>query len=103
MANTAGTGRRKPLDDLAYDLITVLHQKSKGLEAIDRYLNDARCDEEVKKLFERIRQQDEEQIEDIKHVVARRLAEDEDERLTQGSARGAQAGTHSGPSRSGAV
>ena len=103
MANTAGTGRHKPLEDLAYDLITVLHEKAKGLEAIDRYVEDAKGDEEARELFERIRDADEEQIEEIKRVVARCLGTDGDERLTQGSAPGAQAGTHSGPSRSGAV
>jgi hypothetical protein len=72
MANTT----HKPLGDLAYDLITVLHRKAKDLEAIERYIQDARDDDEALRLLERIRKEDEEQIEDIKRCVLRCLEND---------------------------
>ena len=43
MSNAAGSGSggRFPLDNLTYDIITILHEKSKGLEAFDKYARDA--------------------------------------------------------------
>lgn len=64
---------RFPLDDLAYDLVTVLHQKSKGLEAYDKYLRDAERDPEALKILEQIRRQDTQVIEQLKACVARTL------------------------------
>ena len=32
---------QSPLDDLTYDVITVLQSKAKALEAYDKYLSDA--------------------------------------------------------------
>jgi hypothetical protein len=73
MTSTAEMGGHKPLGNLAYDLVTVLHEKAKGLEAIDQYMDDAQNDEEARRLLERIRKEDEEQIEQIKRVVVRCL------------------------------
>lgn len=53
-------GGELPLDDLTYDLVTVLYEKSKGMAAYDKYIRDAQSDPEAKKLFEQMRQQDEE-------------------------------------------
>jgi hypothetical protein len=78
MANWNAMTGPKPLGDLAYDLVTILHEKAKGLEAIDEYLEDAKHDEEVRKLFERIRKQDEQQIEEIKRVALRCLESEEE-------------------------
>jgi len=51
---TSGEG----LDDLTYNVITVLHEKSKGLEAYEQYLDDASDNEEVRQIFEELRDQD---------------------------------------------
>jgi hypothetical protein len=48
-----------PLDNLTYDLVTVLYEKSKGLEAYDKYIRDAQNNQQAKQLFEQMRQQDE--------------------------------------------
>ena len=48
-----------PLDDLTHDLITILHEKSKGLEPFDHYLEDARDDPDLRLTLEDIREQDE--------------------------------------------
>ena len=45
-----------PLDNNTYNVITVIHEKSKGLEAFDQYLEDA--DENLREIFEEIREQD---------------------------------------------
>lgn len=63
---------RYPIDDLTYDLITVLHEKSKGLEAFDRYLEDARGDD-VEDLLHEIREQDERAIEELQDHLHRLL------------------------------
>jgi hypothetical protein len=46
------------LDDLTYNVITVLHEKSKGLEAYEQYIDDASDNEEVRQIFEELRDQD---------------------------------------------
>lgn len=61
-----------PIDDLTYDVITVLHEKSKGLEAFDRYLGDARGDD-VEDLLHEIREQDERAVEELQEHLHRLL------------------------------
>jgi hypothetical protein len=48
-----------PLDNLTYDLVAVLYEKSKGLEAYDKYIRDAQNNQQARQLFEQMRQQDE--------------------------------------------
>lgn len=71
--NRQGSGRY-PIDDLTYNIITVIHEKSKGLEAFDRYLEDARGDE-VEDLLQEIREQDERAIEELQDHLSRLLNE----------------------------
>jgi bacterioferritin (cytochrome b1) len=54
-----------PLDNLTYDLLTVLYEKSKGLEAYDKYIRDAQNDQQARQLFEQMRQQDEQCIQQL--------------------------------------
>ena len=63
-----------PIDNLVYDVITVLHEKSKGLEAFHRYQQDARGDE-VEDLLHEIREQDERAIEELQDHLHRLLNE----------------------------
>src|SRR5437764_23127 len=42
--NASNQGGNFPLSDLCYDLITVIHEKSKALEAYDKYMRDAQND-----------------------------------------------------------
>jgi hypothetical protein len=62
-----------PLDNITYDVITVIHEKAKGLEAFDQYIEDAAEDEELVDLLETIREQDEQSIEELKPHLARLL------------------------------
>ncbi len=64
MANqgSSGSSGNFPLDNLTYDLITILYEKSKALEAYDKYMRDAQNNEQVSQLLHQIRQQDEQHI-----------------------------------------
>lgn len=94
-----------PLDDLSYDLITILHEKSKGLEAMDKYMRDAQGNAEICRLLEQIRDNDIKMIDQLKQSVARCLGGGNmGQGMTQGSPKGSVAGTNMKDSnRSGAV
>ena len=71
-----------PLDNNTYNVITVIHEKSKGLEAFDQYLENA--DEDLREIFEEIREQDTRVIEQLQDHLRRLMgggegAESEDE------------------------
>lgn len=105
-----------PIDDLTYDVITVLHAKAKALEAYEKYIADADEDDEARQVFEDIKRQDQEHVRVLKEVLARRLDEDlgyvdeedyedeeyedeaEDEEYVEAEARadGGEAGEHRG-------
>jgi bacterioferritin (cytochrome b1) len=59
----------KPLSDLAYDVIAILHEKSQALEAYDDYLEDAEENDEVRELLEEIREQDEENVRRLEQLL----------------------------------
>jgi hypothetical protein len=69
---------QSPLDDLTYDVITILQKKAKALETYDKYIADAEAedDEDLKDLFAEMRRQDEGHIRVLKESLARRLDED---------------------------
>lgn len=73
--NVPKPGGQFPLDDLCYDLITVIHAKSKALEAYDKYLKDAQNDNEVRQLLEQIRQQDRQQVQQLSQHLGRLLGQ----------------------------
>jgi hypothetical protein len=66
---------RFPLDDLAYDLIAILHAKSKGLEAHEKYGRDARRDPQLIVLLEQIREDDEAHVQALQEHLCRLLSE----------------------------
>lgn len=65
-----------PIDDLTYDVITVLHAKAKALEAYDQYISDAVDDDEAREVLEEMKRQDQENVRVLKEVLARRLDEE---------------------------
>ncbi len=74
MAQNQGSGSsRYGLDDLTYDIITVLHEKSKGLEAFDQYMQDAQGDNEARECFQQLRQQDQQNIQKLQQLLSTRL------------------------------
>jgi hypothetical protein len=74
----AKTSTLSPIDDLTYDVITVLQNKAQALQAYDKYLRDAEADgdEELQDLFTDMRKQDELHAQVLKEALARRLDDD---------------------------
>lgn len=72
MAQNQGTFA---LDNLTYDIITVLHEKSKGLEAFDRYMKDLQGDPELQRVFEEMRRSDQQFITQLQQHLHRRLGQ----------------------------
>jgi hypothetical protein len=63
----SGTGLA--IDNLTYDLIAVIHEKSEGLEAYDRYMRDAQGNQQVSNLFQQIRQQDQQAVQQLTQAL----------------------------------
>jgi hypothetical protein len=70
----------KPLDNLTYDIVSILHEKSQALEAYDDYMQDAQGDPEVAQLLADIRQHDEQDVQRLRFELGRLLG-----RATEGS------------------
>ncbi len=62
---------RYPIDDLTYDLLTVMHAKAKALEAYDKYIEDARGNEEVRRFLEQLREQDVRMVHELRGYLGR--------------------------------
>jgi hypothetical protein len=58
-----GTGFQ--IDNFTYHLVTLVHEKSKGLEAFDSYIRDARTIQRCRDLFQQIRQQDQQAVQQL--------------------------------------
>jgi len=69
---TGSTGGK--LDNLTYDLITVIQEKSKGLEAYDKYLQDAASNQQCSSLLQRVRQQDEQAVQELTQALKQVLS-----------------------------
>lgn len=62
---TTTTSQRYGVDNLTYEFVTIISQKSKGLGAYDQYLDDAQGNQQVTSLFQQLRQQDEQAIQQL--------------------------------------
>ena len=62
-----------PLDNLTYDLVTILYEKAKGLEAYDRYLQDAQSNQQASQLLQQIRQQDQQHVQQLQQLLSQVL------------------------------
>jgi hypothetical protein len=69
----SGSSGNFPLDNLTYDLITILYEKSKGLEAYDKYQRDAQGNQQASQLLQQIRQQDEQHVRQLQQLLAQQL------------------------------
>ncbi|HWR35595.1 MAG TPA: hypothetical protein VN622_06970, partial [Clostridia bacterium] len=61
---------RFALDNVTYDLITILHEKSKGLEAYEKYMRDVQNDQDLRNIFEEIRNSDEQHIQRLQQHLS---------------------------------
>jgi bacterioferritin (cytochrome b1) len=73
--NASNQSGNFPLDNLCFDLITVIQEKSKALEAYDKYLRDAQNDDQLRQVFEQIRQQDTEHVQQLTQHLRRLLSQ----------------------------
>lgn len=62
-----------PLDDLTYDMVTLLYEKSKGLQAYDKYMQDAQSSPPCTQLLQQLRQQDEDAVRQLQDHVKQLL------------------------------
>jgi ferritin-like metal-binding protein YciE len=69
-----GSSGNFPLDNLTYDLITILYEKSKALEAYDKYQRDAQGNQQISNLFQQIRSQDEQHIQMLQQHLSQLLS-----------------------------
>ncbi|WP_394845023.1 hypothetical protein LZC95_49225 [Pendulispora brunnea] len=75
MMGTIGKGQTEgfPLDNLTYDLLTIVQEKSKALEAYGRYCDDARQDPEILRMLEQIKREDTNHVQQLSQHLARCL------------------------------
>jgi hypothetical protein len=67
---TTGNGQsQQPISNLEYDFVTVLHNKAEAVKAYDAYIQDAQQanSQPCVELFQRLRQSDIEQAQEIRH------------------------------------
>jgi gamma-glutamyl:cysteine ligase YbdK (ATP-grasp superfamily) len=81
----SGQGRHTPLDNITYDLIASIYEKSKGLEALKQYLQDAQGDQQVLQIFQQIQQQDQKCVRDLQQALQQQLSKSQSS--TSGSSR----------------
>jgi hypothetical protein len=77
--STAGGSSSGKLDNVLYNVITVLHEKSKGLEAYEQYEQDLQGQPEIKDIFDEIRSNDEQAVTQLRDCL-RLLVSPEGER-----------------------
>jgi len=67
---------RGMIDDLTYDVITVLHEKSKGLEALEEYKSDLSGRDDVRQVFDEIRRNDQQAVQKLRDCLRTLLSEE---------------------------
>lgn len=55
-----------PISDLQFDVITLVFEKSKALQAYDQYLTDSQANPELREIFEQIAMDDRKHIEKLR-------------------------------------
>jgi hypothetical protein len=71
-SGSQGSGK---IDNVLYDVVTVLHEKSKGLEAYDKYDRDLQNKSEVKEIFDEIRRNDEQAVQRLQDCLRQLVSE----------------------------
>lgn len=63
-----GNGNTQAINNLEYDLVTVLHNKSEAIQAYDKYIQDAQSQnsQPCVELFQKLQQQDVETAQEIR-------------------------------------
>lgn len=58
-----------PISDLQFDVVCVIYEKSKALQAYDHYKRDSKANPELDKIFEQIAADDRKHIEMLKNYL----------------------------------
>jgi hypothetical protein len=58
-----------PISDLQFDVVTIVYEKSKALQAYDAYKRDSRANAELMEIFEQISADDRKHIEMLKNFL----------------------------------
>lgn len=58
-----------PISDLQFDVLTIMYEKSKALQAYDKYIRDAKDNSELSSALETIRQDDKKHVELLKQYL----------------------------------
>ncbi|HEY9712724.1 MAG TPA: hypothetical protein V6C72_04605 [Chroococcales cyanobacterium] len=64
-----------PLSNAAFDLVVLLHEKSKALQAYESYLEDVQHDNQLRQALVQIRHEEQKHVETLKAHLARLLNE----------------------------
>jgi hypothetical protein len=67
------TNPQYPLSNAAYDVIVILHEKSKAIEAYERYIADLQEDTSLRQALVAIRHDEQRHIETLKSHLPRLL------------------------------
>jgi hypothetical protein len=60
-----------PISDLQFDVVTIIYEKSKALQAYDSYLTDSQAKPELREIFEKIAADDRNHIEMLKNHLGK--------------------------------
>jgi hypothetical protein len=63
-----GTGHY-PISDLQFDIVTLIYEKSKALQAYDQYITDSKQNPQVMEIFERIKADDRKHVEMLRQFL----------------------------------
>ena len=61
------------VDNVTYDVMSLLTNKLEGIAALQQYKNDAQGDQEVMQCFEEIEERERKDIDKLRGIVAKRL------------------------------
>lgn len=64
-----------PVDNLTYDLLTALQNKLQALGVYEKFLKDAAADEQCRKVFQRMAQDDRKHAEMLRDELARHFSQ----------------------------
>ncbi|MGH2449447.1 MAG: hypothetical protein ACRDFS_12705, partial [Chloroflexota bacterium] len=66
-------GKRFPLSNLEYDLITEIHSRLKGLEALETYQQDIQGHPQIQQIFQDMKQQDQQVVDRLARHLKQQL------------------------------
>jgi hypothetical protein len=66
---TGQSGQGGKIDNVLYNVVTVLHEKSKGLEAYEKYDRDLQGNNQIKQIFDEIRRNDEQAVQRLQDCL----------------------------------